>query len=104
LPAVRALAVVPEDRGGLWHLGAPLAAPAATAWLARRAAGTGLERAAVRVSGPDVAAPPLPPDRAGWDRAADAWRAYTVRPGQRARERYLAAAAGAYDAPEAVTA
>jgi len=104
VPSVPALAVIPHDRDDLWHLGAALAAPAATAWLARRAAGTGLERAAVRVSGPDVAALPLPPDRAEWDRAAEAWRAYTVRPGQRARERYLAAAARAYEAPEAVTA
>jgi hypothetical protein len=103
VPSVPALAVVPHDPDDLWHLGAALAAPAATAWLARRAAGTGLERGAVRVSGPDLAALPLPTDPARWDEAADAWRAYTARPGERARERFLAAAARAYEAPEAVT-
>jgi N-6 DNA Methylase len=104
VPSVPALAVMPHDPDDLWHLGAALAAPAAAVWLARRAAGTGLERSALRVSGPDLAALPLPPDRAAWGRAADAWRAYTARPGERARERFLAAAACAYDAPEAVTA
>jgi len=103
VPSVPALAVVPHDPDDLWHLGAALAAPAATAWLARRAAGTGLERGAVRVSGPDLAALPLPTDPARWDEAADAWRAYTARPSERARERFLAAAARAYEAPEAVT-
>jgi hypothetical protein len=104
VPSVPALAVVPHDPDDLWHLGAALAAPAATAWLARRAAGTGLERAAVRVSGPGLSALPLPSDRTAWDRAAEAWREYVAEPGERARERYLAAAALAYDAPEAVTA
>ena len=103
VPSVPALAVVPHDPDDLWHLGAALAAPAATAWLARRAAGTGLERGAVRVSGPDLAALPLPTDPARWDEAADAWRAYTARSSERARERFLAAAARAYEAPEAVT-
>jgi hypothetical protein len=62
-----------------------------------------LERGAVRVSGPDLAALPLPPDRVAWDEAADAWRAYSARPGARLRERFLAVAARAYEAPEAVT-
>jgi N-6 DNA Methylase len=104
VPSVPALAVVPHDPDDLWHLGAALAAPATTVWLARRAAGTGLERDAVRVSGPALAALPLPPDREAWDEAAAAWHAYTDRPGQRARERFLEAAAHAYRAPEAVTA
>ena len=103
IPSVPALAVVPDDPGELWHLGAALAAPAATAWLARRAAGTGLERGAVRVSGPGLAALPLPPDARAWDGAADALRAYAAGPGEAARERFLAAAARAYGAPEAVS-
>jgi hypothetical protein len=104
VPSVPALAVVPQDPGDLWHLASALAAPAATAWLARRAAGTGLERSAVRVSGPALAALPLPSDRRAWDHAADALRAYAARPAEPARERFLAAAARAYRAPEAVTA
>ena len=72
VPSVPALAVVPHDPGDLWHLGAALAAPAATVWLARRAAGTGLERGAVRVSGPALAELPLPADRGAWDGAAAA--------------------------------
>jgi hypothetical protein len=90
IPSVPALAVVPDDPGELWHLGAALAAPAATAWLVRRAAGTGLERGAVRVSGPGLAALPLPPDARAWDGAADALRAYAAGPGEAARERFLA--------------
>jgi hypothetical protein len=98
VPSVPALAVVPHAPGDLWRLAAAVLSPAATAWLARRAAGTALDRRALRVAAPHLATLPLPADAAAWDAAAAALRRVGDDPG--AREEYLAAAGAAYGAPE----
>ncbi len=104
VPSVPALAVVPADRADLWLLAAAVLAPAATAWLARRSAGTALDRHGLKVSGPDLAALPLPGRPEAWRRAAEELRAFAARPSAAALDRYLAAAAAAYGVDEAVAA
>jgi hypothetical protein len=107
VPSVPALAVLPapgeSEHGGaeigLWHLAAAVLSPAATAWLVRRAAGTGLEREALKVAAPDLAALPLPADRDGWDAAAGALAAFVARPGEEALAAYLDASGRAYGTP-----
>src|SRR5690606_12549856 len=44
VPSVPALAVLPADPADLWLVAAAVLSPAATAWLARRSAGTALDR------------------------------------------------------------
>ena len=80
VPSVPTLAVMPADPGDLWHLAAAVLSPAATAWFARRSAGTGLDRGALKVAGPDLSALPLPGDAAAWDDAAAALQASSPRP------------------------
>jgi hypothetical protein len=104
VPSVPALAVVPADPDDMWRLAAALLSPAATAWLARRAAGTGLERGALKVAGPDLAALPLPADQACWDAAALALRGLVAAPGPAALDAYLVAIAQAYGVPGSLTA
>lgn len=110
VPSVPALAVLPRGDGDagddddLWRLAAALAAPAATAWLLRRAAGTALGARALKVSGPDLTALPLPTDRAAWDDAAAAVRAVVADPTPAAVDAYLAAAAAAYGSGPHLTA
>ena len=58
-----------------------LLAPAASAWLAHRSGGTALDRAALKVAKPDLAALPLPGDPTAWDAAARALADYRARPG-----------------------
>jgi hypothetical protein len=100
VPSVPALAVVPRDPADLWRLAAAILAPAATAWLARRAAGTALTRRGLRVAAPDLAALPLPAgDAAAWDEAATTVRALAADPGTDPGP-FLAAAGAAYGAPE----
>jgi hypothetical protein len=110
VPSVPALAVLPSSAGtaggaevGLWHLAAALLSPAATAWLVRRAAGTGLERGALKVAAPDLAALPLPADRGAWDAAAGALAAYLAGPGEEALAAYLDAIEGAYGTPASLS-
>jgi N-6 DNA Methylase len=101
VPSVPALAVVPHDLGEVWRLAAAVLAPAATAWLAHRSVGTALDRAALKVAKPDLAALPLPTDAGAWDAATTALRAYASEPGEGRLDRYLAAAETAYGtAPE----
>jgi Eco57I restriction-modification methylase len=101
VPSVPALAVVPHDPGDVWRLAAAVLAPAATAWLAHRSVGTALDRAALKVAKPDLAALPLPADATAWDAATTALRAYASDPGEGLLDRYLAAAQAAYGtAPE----
>jgi Eco57I restriction-modification methylase len=101
VPSVPALAVVPHDPGDVWRLAAAVLAPAATAWLAHRSVGTALDRAALKVAKPDLAALPLPADAAAWDAATTALRAYASDPGEARLDRFLAAAQAAYGtAPE----
>ncbi|HKE75445.1 MAG TPA: N-6 DNA methylase [Acidimicrobiales bacterium] len=99
VPSVPALAVVPRDPGDLWRLAAAVLAPAATAWLARRAAGTALTRRGLRVAAPDLAVLPLPADAAAWDDAAAAARVLAGDPGADPGP-FLAAAGAAYRAPD----
>jgi hypothetical protein len=96
VPSVPALAVVPHDPDDLWRLAAAVLAPAATAWVAHRAGGTGLGRGALKVAKADLAALPLPADRAAWDAAAFALRGYVDAPGPGPLARYLEAAAAAF--------
>jgi N-6 DNA Methylase len=104
VPSVPTLAVLPRGDEDLWRLAAALAAPAATAWLLRRAAGTALGVRALKVSAPDLAALPLPADRAAWDDAAAAVRAVVADPTPAAVDAYLAAAAAAYGSGPDLTA
>jgi N-6 DNA Methylase len=103
VPCVPALAVVPHDPDDLWRVAAAIASPVASAWMARRAAGTGLDRHVLRVSGPALAALPLPVDAGAWDEAAAALREHAAAPGDAGIERFVAAAGRAYDAPPPVT-
>jgi hypothetical protein len=103
VPSVPALAVVPADPDELWHLAAAVLSPAATVWLARRAAGTGLDRGALKVAAPDLTALPLPEAGSAWDDAALAIARFVARPTPEALDTYLAAIAGAYGTPLSVT-
>jgi hypothetical protein len=96
VPSVPTVAVVPHHPGDLWRLAAAVLSPAATMWLTHRAAGTGLDRGALKVAGPDLVALPLPRDAAAWDEAAEALRAYVAAPGDGALEAYLGAAGRSY--------
>ena len=102
VPSVPALAVLPDADSpvGVWHLAAAVLSPAATAWLARRSAGTGLERGALKVAAPDLAALPLPEEGEAWDAAAAALATFAAgptAPGAGALlDRYLGAVAAAY--------
>ena len=111
VPSVPALAVVPHDPVDLWRLAAAVLAPAATAWLAHRAVGTALDRAALKVAKPDLAALPLPADADGLGRrpprrcapsppspgrstSTATWQAVEAAYGTRARAHGLVAGAG----------
>ena len=104
VPSVPTLAVVPTADEDLWRLAAAVLSPAATAWFARRSAGTGLDRGALKVTGPDLAALPLPTDEAAWGAAAVALQAFVASPAPGALDAYLDAAAEAYAVAPAVTA
>jgi hypothetical protein len=94
---------VPHDPTDLWHLAAAVASPVASAWMARRAAGTGLDRHALRISGPALSALPLPTADGAWDDAAAALRDFPAAPGDDALQLYAEAAGRAYGAPAGLT-
>ncbi len=81
LPCTPVVSVIPDTgarvgssplpRVDVWHLAALLVAPTATAWLAERAAGSGLSPGAFRVRCGQLRDLPLPRTGAEWDRAAD---------------------------------
>jgi len=75
LGSVPVLCVRPHDPDRLWHLLAALHAPAVTAWLFRRSAGTALSAGACRPTKALLEALPVPDDGAAWDLAAEAARA-----------------------------
>jgi hypothetical protein len=54
----------------LWHLMAAVASPAASAWLASVAAGTGLSQATMRIRASLLADLPLPLPSESWDEGA----------------------------------
>lgn len=74
LGSVPVLCIRPHDPGRLWHLLAALHAPAATAWLFRRSAGTALSADACRPTVALLAALPVPAEGPAWDQAAEAAR------------------------------
>ena len=74
LPSVPTLVCTPPfDR--LWHVLAVLLAPPVVALAAARYLGTGLSARSVKLSAKQLAALPLPPDRAAWGRGAELARA-----------------------------
>jgi hypothetical protein len=103
VPSVPAIALVPRDVDDLWPLAAALAAPAATAWLFRRAPGAALARGALKISARDIAELPLPTDAVAWKAATEAFRAL-VEADDGALDAFVDAAAAAYgSAPALVT-
>jgi SAM-dependent methyltransferase len=74
LPSVPTLVCTPPpDR--LWHVLAVLLAPPVVALAAASYLGTGLSARSVKLSAKQLAALPLPADRAAWDRGAELARA-----------------------------
>jgi hypothetical protein len=71
VPVTPVIAVVPGRSDlSLGELVVALCSPPVAAWAQRRRGGTGLSPAAVRLSAGDLAAVPLPADRARWRQAA----------------------------------
>jgi N-6 DNA methylase len=102
VPSVPVIAVVPRDAGDLWPLAAALAAPAATAWLFRRAPGAALARGALKIAARDIAELPLPTDAVAWKAATEAFRAF--RDDDAPLEAFVEAAAAAYGSAPALVA
>ena len=75
LGSVPVLCVRPHDPARIWHVLAALHAPAATAWLFRRSAGTALSADACRPTASLLSALPVPARGPRWDEAADAAQA-----------------------------
>ena len=68
--SVPVVVVRPHDPERLWHVAAALHAPAVTAWLLRRTAGTALAPDACKPTAAALTDLPLPTDSAAWDDAA----------------------------------
>ncbi|HZQ57992.1 MAG TPA: N-6 DNA methylase [Acidimicrobiales bacterium] len=77
LPAVPVIAAEPRDVD-VWALLAAMLAPAVSALARRRHAGAALSPDAIKLSAKQVAALPLPADRAAWAAGAEAARAATL--------------------------
>jgi N-6 DNA methylase len=104
VPSVPVIAVVPHKVDDLWPLAAALAAPAATAWLARRAPGAALTRGALKIAARDIASLPLPTDVVAWKAATEAFRAVVEGDGGASLDAFVEAGAAAYgSAPAVVT-
>ncbi len=71
-PSVPVIAVEPFEVDDLWLLAAVFSSPAASAWMAARAAGTGLSQSAIRVRASELSQIPLPIDETSWQRGARA--------------------------------
>jgi hypothetical protein len=84
------LVVVRPAPDRAWSIAAALAAPAVSAWLIRRTAGSGLSPGAVRVSAPRLRTVPLPVDADAWGEGAAAFRAGDL-------DGFIDAMAGAYE-------
>ena len=72
---VPAIVVVPDDGDDVWRVAAMLHAPAVSAWMLRRALGTGLSAGSLKPTGALVGALPIPTDTRRWDDAATLARA-----------------------------
>ncbi len=94
LGSVPVVVVRPNDPQQLWHVLALLQAPATSAWLLRRSAGTALSADACRPTAALLAALPLPVDAAAWDRAAVLARRAAA--GEPVIDRFAEAADAAY--------
>jgi hypothetical protein len=92
VPSVPVLGVLPHDPAHLWLVAAAVSAPAATAWLFRRAPGTALGRSALKVAAGDLSQLPLPVDDTTWAAAARAL-------GDGDFEAYVGAATAMYSSP-----
>ncbi|HET9422428.1 MAG TPA: hypothetical protein VFO49_14910, partial [Nocardioides sp.] len=94
LPSVPTLVCTPPpDR--LWHVLAVLLAPPVVAHAAARYLGTGLSARSVKLSAKQLAALPLPADRAAWDRGAQLARAAQLAESSRERSGLLLSCAEA---------
>ena len=71
LPSTPLVTIVPEQESELWHLMAAVASPAASAWLAGIAAGTGLSQGTIRIRASLLADLPLPNPSHAWDHGAE---------------------------------
>lgn len=100
LGSVPVLCVRPRDPARIWHVLAALHAPAATAWLFRRSAGTALSADACRPTASLLSAMPVPAVGPGWDEAAAAARAATEGRGSVADVARLADAALGVEDPD----
>jgi hypothetical protein len=106
VPSVPVVAVLPTAPGddadpldAVWRIAAAVAAPAATAWLFRRAPGTALGRTALKVAARDLTALPLPADDAAWAAATAALRAWSAAPSADALAAFVDAATTMYGSP-----
>ena len=111
VPSVPVLAVLPvatddaaADADAVWRIAAAVAAPAATAWLFRRAPGTALGRTALKVAARDLTALPLPRDSAAWAAATTALRDWSAEPSAGALATYVDAATAMYGSPPTLVA
>jgi hypothetical protein len=95
VPCTPVVSVVPHDAGAVDLVAAVLCAPPVSAWVARRAAGTGLSPDAIRMSSELALAVPLPGARALWQEAATSLAAGDLAA-------YAAAATAMYGLPPVV--
>ena len=70
LPSTPLLSIIPMEETQLWHLMAAVASPAASAWLASVAAGTGLSQTTIRIRASLLTDLPLPLPSVSWDEGA----------------------------------
>ena len=70
LPSTPLLSIIPMKETQLWHLMAAVASPAASAWLASVAAGTGLSQTTIRIRASLLTDLPLPLPSVSWDEGA----------------------------------
>ena len=68
------ITIIPRDPADLWRIGALLASPAASAWLAARCFGTARSLDAIKPSAAILRELPTPTLDAAWDTAADSFR------------------------------
>ena len=75
IACVPVIVLRPDDPAEIWHLAAALHAPAASAWMLRRSAGTALSGDACKPTASLLGQLPLPIDTVRWERAATLARA-----------------------------
>ena len=103
-PGVPVIRLLPHDANEVWLLAAALLAPATSAIAWWRHAGAGLSPRAIKLSAKQLAALPLPVNRAAW-RAAATWLRQTQHAKTQAKrihalERFMQSANLAYGVPK----